>query len=90
MRARGARSWPPFHPRPSKAERWEPAIRRIAEELVDDMTARGIGDVVHDVALPLPLRMISAVFGDLDEDYERLRYLVGRRCRALGGSDVGG
>ena len=75
-----------FPATPSRAERWEPAIRRIAEELVDDMTARGAGEIVHDVALPLPLRMICAVFGTLDEDFERLRYWSDGRAALLGGA----
>lgn len=74
-----------FPSTPSKAEVWEPVIRRLAEELVDDMTAHGAGDIVRDVSLTLPLRMISAVFGGLDDDYERLRYWSAGGATLMGG-----
>ena len=74
-----------FPSTPHKAARWEPAIRAIARRLVDQMAARGAGDLVHDVARTLPLRLISAVFGDLDEDCERIRTWSDGRAELVGG-----
>ena len=49
------------------------------------MAPRGSGDLVHELARTLPLRLISAVFGDLDEDCERIRSWSDGRAELVGG-----
>jgi cytochrome P450 len=41
----------------------EPRIRPVAERLVVDLAARGAGDGVHDLALPLVVRSLGIAFG---------------------------
>ena len=40
-----------------------PTIRRLAEELVGDLVARGEGDLIADVAEPLPVTVIAEMLG---------------------------
>jgi cytochrome P450 len=41
----------------------EPRIRTLVEELVGPLVARGDGDLVAELAVPLPLRVLSVVVG---------------------------
>jgi cytochrome P450 len=48
------------------------ATRQIAVELVDRFVAAGGGDWVHEVAAPLPIRVIMLILGVPDHDAEYL------------------
>jgi cytochrome P450 len=50
---------------------WQSAINEVADELVDDMIARGRTEVVADLAKPLPTRLIAMMLGIPQQDYPR-------------------
>ncbi len=50
-----------------------PRIECIVSELVTRFAAKGRGDVVAEVAYPLPARVIAGVFGVPDADIEHLK-----------------
>jgi cytochrome P450 len=58
-----------FTPRAMTA--WQTAINEVADELVDDMIARGRTEVVADLAKPLPTRLIAMMLGIPHQDYPR-------------------
>ena len=58
---------------PSRVERLEATIPRIAHELVDRFPADGTVMFVRDFALPLPGEVFAEVFGVADGDRERFR-----------------
>jgi beta-dihydromenaquinone-9 omega-hydroxylase len=58
-----------FTPRAMTA--WQTAINEVADELVDDMIARGRTEVVSDLAKPLPTRLIAMMLGIPRQDHER-------------------
>jgi cytochrome P450 len=56
---------------PTRIAALEPAIERIAEQLLDDLSASGpesVVDLVHGYALPLPFEVISELLGVPVED----------------------
>jgi cytochrome P450 len=59
---------------PSRIAALEPAIVRIVDELLDDLTAAGPGsvDLVEGFAHPLPFRVIGELFGIPIEDQQAL------------------
>ncbi|MFJ3584697.1 cytochrome P450 [Streptomyces sp. NPDC090127] len=56
---------------PRTVERLAPTVRRLAAELVDGLVARGGGDLLADVAEPLPVAVIAEMLGVPEEDEER-------------------
>ncbi|WP_026414152.1 cytochrome P450 [Actinomadura oligospora] len=50
-----------------------PTIRRLAEELAADLVARGGGDLLADLAEPLPVTVIAEMLGVPEEDRGLLR-----------------
>ena len=58
-----------FTPRAMTA--WQAAINEVADELVDDMIARGRTEVVSDLAKPLPTRLIAMMLGIPQQDHAR-------------------
>ncbi|HEU4323155.1 MAG TPA: cytochrome P450 [Roseiflexaceae bacterium] len=62
---------------PRRVAELEPSIRRIAHALIDRVIARGTGtmDIVEDLAVPLPLRVIAALLGVPDEQLSMMRVL---------------
>ncbi|MEV5569623.1 cytochrome P450 [Spirillospora sp. NPDC052269] len=50
-----------------------PTIRRLAEELAADLVARGGGDLLADLAEPLPVTVIAEMLGVPEEDRALLR-----------------
>lgn len=50
--------------------------RRYAEEAVDALAGRSSGDFVTDLAVPVPLRIIAAMLGVADGDFDRFRRLT--------------
>ncbi|MCN9244952.1 cytochrome P450 [Streptomyces sp. RY43-2] len=48
-------------------------IETMLEELLDDLAAQGEWDAVNDLAVRVPIRVISAFFGIGEEDFELFR-----------------
>ncbi|WP_214409314.1 cytochrome P450 [Sphaerisporangium fuscum] len=58
-----------------KMEAWRPTIQRIADDLIDGMVAKGSpADIVADLGLPLPVRVICALVGAPAEDQDRFAH----------------
>ena len=57
---------------PRVIERLEPAVRGMCETLIDAVAARGECDFVTDVASPLPARVIFALLGIPEPDWQNL------------------
>lgn len=58
---------------PRTVERLTPTVRRLAEELVDDLLADGGGDLMAKVAEPLPVAVIAEMLGIPPADRHLLR-----------------
>lgn len=57
---------------PRRVDDHEPKIRKICNDLVDGVIARGECDFVRDLAAPLPMIVIGDMLGVLPEDRDRL------------------
>lgn len=55
---------------PRRLAAMEPRIREIVEELVGAFAKKGSGDLVTDVAYPLPMRVIAGIFGVPESDMD--------------------
>ncbi len=62
--------------RPSVLEGMEPDIRTLVDELVDQVVERGEGDLVRDLAMPLPLVVMCWMLGMPRADIEMFRSWV--------------
>lgn len=60
-----------FVPRTLNALR--PRIQQIADKRFDDAETRGEMDVIRELAVPLPIQVISELVGFPPEDYEQLK-----------------
>ncbi|WP_028806747.1 cytochrome P450 [Streptomyces sp. 303MFCol5.2] len=58
---------------PRTVERLKPYVRRLAGELVDRLVAAGGGDLLSDVAEPLPVAVIAEMLGIPEADRAPLR-----------------
>ncbi|MGW7422925.1 cytochrome P450 [Streptomyces sp. NPDC054813] len=58
---------------PRTVERLKPYVAKLAGELVDDLVHRGGGDLLADVAEPLPVAVIAEMLGIPDADRAPLR-----------------
>ncbi|HUA32412.1 MAG TPA: cytochrome P450 [Candidatus Binataceae bacterium] len=58
---------------PRRIRELEPRIREIAARLVDDAANRGEFDVMHDLANPLPVMVISELLGVAPEQYKQFK-----------------
>ncbi|MFF1543880.1 cytochrome P450 [Streptomyces sp. NPDC058291] len=58
---------------PRTVERLQPYVRRLAGELVDRLVAQGGGDLLSDVAEPLPVAVIAEMLGIPESDRAPLR-----------------
>lgn len=56
---------------PRAVERWRPRTREIVDELLEAPLARGRIDVIEDLALPVPSRLICEMLGVPDSDRAR-------------------
>ena len=56
---------------PRMVQKLEVVFRRITNEAIDRVARKGRADFVEDIAVPLPLRLIAAMIGIRDEDYDR-------------------
>jgi cytochrome P450 len=62
--------------RPSVLEAMEPDIRALVDELVDAVVDRGRGDLIGDLAMPLPLVVMCSMLGMPREDIGMFRSWV--------------
>ncbi|WP_037850737.1 cytochrome P450 [Streptomyces sp. NRRL S-340] len=58
---------------PRTVERLKPYVHRLANELVAALVAQGGGDLLADVAEPLPVAVIAEMLGIPEQDRDRLR-----------------
>ncbi len=59
---------------PRRVRELEPRIREIAARLVDGAVGRGEFDVMHDLANPLPVMVISELLGVPAEQYKQFKH----------------
>jgi cytochrome P450 len=62
-----------FPSNPRRAGAHEPAIRAIADDLIDAMLLRGEADLVRDFAWEFAVRVILGIVGVPDEAHERIK-----------------
>lgn len=55
-------------------------IRAITRGLLDGFAGRGEGDLVHELANPLPSMVIAKMMGFPESDWEKFRHLADRMC----------
>ena len=55
-------------------------IRAITRGLLDGFAERGEGDLVHELANPLPSMVIANMMGFPESDWEKFRHLADRMC----------
>jgi len=58
---------------PRRVEAMRPTVQRLADDLVDAFVAKGGGDLIADVAEPLPVTVIAELLGIPEADRHRLR-----------------
>ncbi|WP_433079331.1 cytochrome P450 [Dactylosporangium sp. CA-052675] len=58
---------------PRRVEALRPYVQRLADDLVDAFVARGGGDLIAQVAEPLPVTVIAELLGVPEADRHRLR-----------------
>nr|BFD83625.1 cytochrome P450 [Streptomyces sp. Xyl84] len=58
---------------PRTVERLKPYVHRLADELVAALVAAGGGDLLTEVAEPLPVAVIAEMLGIPEQDRDRLR-----------------
>jgi pimeloyl-[acyl-carrier protein] synthase len=58
---------------PRAVEAMRPTIQAIVDELLSSMQARGHGDLMHDLAYPLPVTVIAAMLGVPPEDRDKFK-----------------
>ena len=73
---------------PTAVARLEPTLRKMADDLLDDIVPRGEGDFVPLFALPFPALAIGELLGVRREDREMFGELSAVIVHALTGGDV--
>ncbi|HUI04692.1 MAG TPA: cytochrome P450, partial [Acidimicrobiales bacterium] len=68
---------------PRVVEGLRPRIEAVCDALLDDMLARGRGDLVADYAYPLPVQIIVEMLGVPAEDHEQFRVWSHALARGL-------
>jgi cytochrome P450 len=69
-------------------QKWIPDIRRVIEDAFEPVLEQGHADLVSDVAHPVPVLIICAVLGMLDEDWRRIRDLASAFLEATGNREL--
>jgi len=59
---------------PRMVKKLESVFRKITSDAIDKVAHKGHCDFVHDIAVPLPLRLIAAMIGIREEDYDRFHH----------------
>jgi len=73
---------------PSAIRELRPRIERLVDEHIDAMAARGDGDLIDDLAHPLPVIVISELLGVPAEDRARFRHWSNEVVRSFGISSL--
>ena len=60
---------------PKAMESWRPMVINVIHELLDEAEEKGSMDVMHDLAVPLPLLVIAQMLGMPNQDRPFLRQL---------------
>jgi cytochrome P450 len=58
---------------PRVVENLRPKVQAIVDDLIDRVIEKGEMEAMTDFAFPLPIRVISALLGAPEEDYEQIR-----------------
>ncbi len=70
--------------RPKRIAELEPAIQRLAHDLIDDVASDGTCDVVRQYAVPLPLIVIGLQMGANQDDIWRIKAWTDAWVQRLG------
>jgi cytochrome P450 PksS len=73
---------------PKRVQAMADDIQRTVDELVEELDRKGTVDLVRDLAIPLPLRVISTMMGVGDEDRERFHVWVDRFTQNASAANV--
>jgi cytochrome P450 PksS len=73
---------------PKRVQAMADEIQLVVDELVAELERKGTVDLVHDLAIPLPLRVISSMMGVGEEDRERFHLWVEKFTQSSGGANV--
>lgn len=57
---------------PRAVRRYEPWLRELVREVLDDVLPAGEVEAVHDIAAPIPIRVLARILGLEDEHLPRL------------------
>jgi cytochrome P450 len=66
----------------------EPRIVKIVDELIDSVAGSGEMDVIHDIAYPVPVKVIAEMLGVPDRDRDRFKHWSDEIVRTLGVSNL--
>lgn len=61
---------------PGAVRRWEPEIRSLTSDLIDDFIGTGSCDIVHDLAQPLPAILTLRMLGLPEERWEEFVHYI--------------
>jgi cytochrome P450 family 142 subfamily A polypeptide 1 len=59
---------------PRMVKKLETVFRKITTEAIDRVAQKGECEFVEDIAVPLPLRLIAAMMGIREQDYDRFHH----------------
>ena len=68
---------------PSSIEALRPRVQQLVDAMLDPMAERGTGDVVSELAFPLPFDVISEMLGMPDADKEQIAEWSGAVVKTL-------
>jgi cytochrome P450 len=68
---------------PRSIEELRPVIQRLVDEQLDTVTANGGGDIVAELAFPLPFDVITEMLGMPDADKETIKVWSGHMVKAI-------
>jgi cytochrome P450 len=72
---------PPFIP--AAVRRLEPRVQRAVADLLDPVVRRGAGDLIAELAVPLPLTVLSLALGFSAETRDQIRECTSRTWRLM-------
>ncbi|MBJ21834.1 MAG: cytochrome P450 [bacterium] len=72
---------------PRMVRKWEDVFKKITDEAIDTVAAKGECDFVEDIAVPLPLILIAEMIGIRREDRERFHHWSDAMISAQGNLD---
>lgn len=72
---------------PRMVRRWEEVFKRLTDETLDKVAAKGECDFVEDIAVPIPLSLIAEMIGIRKQDRERFHQWSDAMIGAQGNLD---